>query len=98
DFYDKYISVEANLYAIHHNYHTFILNNFIDKYQYKEFAKEKSAPSIYFNAAKANEPDTSDAQLYRELYDHFFFNIGGDPLGNLRKQQVSFIYSNLKSK
>lgn len=98
DFYNKYISVESNLFAIHHNYHISVINEFIDKYQYTKFLKEDYAECIYFNSIKSKEPNTPDKQLYRELYDHFFNNIGGDPLRTMREQQVSFMFSNLKSK
>jgi len=96
DFYDKYITVEANIYAIHHNYHYSKINQFIDQYNYKEFAKEKYAVCLYFNAIKVKEPQTPDNQLYQELYDHFFKTVGGDPIDGLRQQQVSFFYHKLK--
>lgn len=97
DFYNKYISVEANMFAIHHNYHFSKINAFIKKYNYTKFKKENFAVCIYFNALKVKEPNTPDNKLYEDLYIHFFDNVGGDPLEGLRAQQVSFIFQKLNT-
>lgn len=98
DFYDKYITVEANIFAIHHNYHVSVINSFIDRFDYKSFSKEGYAQCLYFNALKAKEPNSSDEILYKDLYFHFFQNVGGDPIDALRQQHITFYYQKLKNK
>lgn len=97
DFYNKYITVEANMFAIHHNYHFSKINAFVEKYKYTKFQKESYASCNYFNALKAKEPNTPDNELYEDLYKHFFDNVDGDPLEGLRAQQVSFFFQKLNA-
>lgn len=91
DFYDSYISFEANIFSIHHNYHTYIINKFVDKYQYSRIAKEKPAINIYFNSLKMENPDYNDFEIHSFLYKKFFlYDDEDDWLENMRKKHISF--------
>ncbi|MDQ1150339.1 hypothetical protein QE382_002323 [Sphingobacterium zeae] len=96
DFYDHFMSFEANIFSIHHNYHTSIINRFIDKYEYNTIVKESPAVNLYFNAIKLENPNIEDFEIYKLLYEKFFLLHDGDWLESLRAKHTSFFYRNFK--
>ena len=96
DFFDNYISFEANIFSIHHNYHVSIINKFVDDYGYNGIAKESSAPNIYFRAIKKESPDVDDFEIHKLLYEKFFLLKDGDWLESMKSKQVSFYFRKFK--
>ncbi|MBD1421218.1 hypothetical protein [Sphingobacterium chuzhouense] len=94
DFYDTILTLEASLFSIHHNYHVYRLNTFIDRYQYKKIVKESYAQNIYFNSLRNQTPpsEVSDGDLYTQLYHKFFSLQQEDWLEPLRAKHVSFYF------
>ncbi|GEM_PF-1395234 len=96
DFYDHFMSFEASLFSIHHNYHTSIINSFVDNYQYPNIEKEAQAINLYYNSVKRDNPEIDDFDIYKMLYEKFFLLDNGDWLDGLRAQHTSFFYRNFK--
>lgn len=96
DFYDHFMSFEASLFSIHHNYHTSIINRFVDEYQYPNIEKERPAINLYYNSIKRENPQIDDFDIYKLLYDKFFLMHDGDWLEELRAKHTSFFYRNFK--
>src|SRR5690606_8212897 len=94
-FYTSYISIEAEFFATHHNYHYSIINSFIDKYDYKKFHKAEYANSNYFNSLKISDPYTENEELYKDLYYYFFVDLTKSPIDQLRQEMVRFMTVNL---
>lgn len=90
EFYDHFMSFEANIFSIHHNYHTSIINRFIDKYEYNTIVKESPAVNLYFNTIKLENPDIEYFEIYKLLYEKFFLLHDGDWLESLRAKHTSF--------
>ncbi|MCW8314202.1 hypothetical protein K7A41_23450 [Sphingobacterium sp. InxBP1] len=96
DFYNKFMSFESTIFSAHHNYHTSVINRFIDKYEYKKINKENIAPNLIFNALKQEKPESEDFDLHVFIYDKLFLQKYGDWLQDLRVKQTSFFYKNFK--
>lgn len=96
DFYDNFMSFEANLFSIHHNYHISIINRFVDDYQYPNIEKESPAINLYYNSVKRDHPEIPDFDIYKMLYEKFFLMHDGDWLKDLREKHTSFFYRNFK--